>query len=469
MVAAEDVQRMRQEFRDSLRAALQAARAPAPPLAPSAATVKTAPRQIPGPGEESLRSIARQLLQVPKDFHLHPKLKRIIDDKSARFSREGGVDWALAESLAFGSLLKEGVHVRLSGQDSARGTFSQRHLVWWDTETSFPTPYIPLLGCAPDRKLFSVYDSPLSEYSILGFEYGYSQGAPAALVLWEAQFGDFSNGGQVIIDNYVAAGEAKWGTTSGIVLLLPHGFEGQGPEHSSAHIERFLLLCAQENIQVCNCSTPAQYFHLLRRQAKHGQRKPLAVMTPKSLLRHPKAASSIGELASGEFEEVLDDPNHPKNPERLLLCTGKVYYDLAAAREEQKNAKVEIVRIEQLFPFPEKALSRILENRGWPKDVRWVQEEPRNRGAWSFMRERFERSFGGVKLSYVGREESPSPATGSHSRHEREQKELVKAALAGGRDAFAGARAALAGGRAAIATKRPPKPRSGGKKPRRKK
>ena len=262
------------------------------------------------------------------------------------------MDWAFAESLAFGSLLLEGIPVRLSGQDSARGTFSQRHLVWWDTETLVPQPYTPLANLSPDQGRFSVYDSPLSEYSILGFEYGHALGQPRSLVMWEAQYGDFSNGGQVIIDNYVAAGEAKWGTISGIVLLLPHGFEGQGPEHSSAHLERFLMLCARNNIQVCNCTTPAQYFHLLRRQIKRSFRKPLIVMTPKSLLRHPRALSPLSDLSRGEFREVLDDPSRPAKPRRLLLCSGKIFYDLLKAREDSGDSSAAIVRVEQLYPFP---------------------------------------------------------------------------------------------------------------------
>ncbi len=301
-----------------------------------------------------------------------------------------------------------------------------------------PPALPPLAHLSPDQAQFSVYDSPLSEYSVLGFEYGFALGRPRALVIWEAQFGDFSNGGQVIIDNYVAAGEAKWGTVNGIVLLLPHGFEGQGPEHSSAHMERFLMLCARDNIQVCNCTTPAQYFHLLRRQARSCVRKPLVVMTPKSLLRHPRAVSRLRELSEGAFQEILADPAAPRSPRRLVFCTGKIFYDLVAAREKQKDATTEIVRIEQLYPFPEAKIAALLEKHPDLTEATWVQEEPRNRGAWMFIKDRFQRSWPALSMYYVGREESASPATGSHARHEREQAEIVEAALSAERVAAVG-------------------------------
>ena len=283
-----------------------------------------------------------------------------------------------------------------------------------------------------------MYDSPLSEYSVLAFEYGFTLGRPRALVMWEAQFGDFSNGAQVITDNYVAGGEAKWGTVSGIVMLLPHGFEGQGPEHSSAHLERFLFLCARDNIQVVNCTTPAQYFHLLRRQALRTLRKPLIIMTPKSLLRHPRAVSPITDLAQGAFQEVLDDPNRPKKPRRIVLCSGKLYYELAARREELKDTSTAILRIEQLYPFPARRLADLFRGHVGITETLWVQEEPRNRGAWFFIHEMFDRSFPDMKLGYIGREESASPATGSHSRHEREQRQIVEGAFASGSKVIAG-------------------------------
>jgi 2-oxoglutarate dehydrogenase E1 component len=433
IVTREECEKKRHSFRESLKAALQEARtteADVPVLSREPNAWEWG-EKVAAPPPERLRFIAEKLTVIPVGFHVHPKLKRIIDEKNARLVKDGTVDWAFAESLAFGSLLLEGIPVRLSGQDSARGTFSQRHLVWWDTETLVPQPYTPLANLAPDQGRFSVYDSPLSEYSILGFEYGHALGQPRSLVLWEAQYGDFSNGCQVIIDNYVAAGEAKWGTISGIVLLLPHGFEGQGPEHSSAHLERFLLLCARNNIQVCNCTTPAQYFHLLRRQVKRSFRKPLVIMTPKSLLRHPQAISPFADLSKGEFQEMLDDPAGPSRPKRLLLCSGKIYYDLLKAREERGDASNAIVRVEQLYPFPARALDVVMEKYRSVRDRIWVQEEPRNRGAWMFIRERFARELPGVSLAYVGREEAASPATGSHQVHAREQEEIMLAALAG--------------------------------------
>ncbi len=431
---------MRTDFRTHLKKALQASRAPA--VAAGAPEKERNAwnwnERIPAPPEDRLRLIARALTAAPAGFHMHPKLKRIVEEKAARLERDGTVDWAFAESLAFGSLLLQGTPLRLSGQDSARGTFSQRHLVWWDSETLLPQPYLPLSNLAPDQAQFSVYDSPLSEYSVLGFEYGFAQGRPKTLVMWEAQFGDFSNGGQVIIDNYVAAGEAKWGTTNGIALLLPHGFEGQGPEHSSGHMERFLMLCARDNIQVCNCSTPAQYFHLLRRQARSCVHKPLIVMTPKSLLRNPRAVSQFRELSEGAFQEMLPDPAAPRAPQRLVFCAGKIFYDLAAARDKQKDAVTEIVRIEQLYPFPEAKIAALLERHAGLIEATWVQEEPRNRGAWLFVKDHFQRSFPALALHYVGREESASPATGSHARHEREQAEIVDAALSADRVAAVG-------------------------------
>jgi 2-oxoglutarate dehydrogenase E1 component len=427
----EEIERRRSEFRESLKRALQEART-APVEGPVLTREPNAwewGEHVAAPSEEILRNIAEKLTTIPPGFHMHPKLKRIIDEKAARLAKDGTVDWAFAESLSFGSLLHEGIPVRLSGQDSARGTFSQRHLVWWDTETLVPQPYTPLANLAPDQGRFSVYDSPLSEYSILGFEYGHALGQPRSLVMWEAQYGDFSNGGQVIIDNYVAAGEAKWGTISGITLLLPHGFEGQGPEHSSAHLERFLMLCARNNIQVCNCSTPAQYFHLLRRQVKRSFRKPLIVMTPKSLLRHPQVISPLADLSRGEFREVLDDPARPARPRRLIFCSGKIFYDLLKARGETADGSTAIVRVEQLYPFPARMLSGILESYRSARERVWVQEEPRNRGAWMSMRERFSQELPGVSLTYVGRDEAASPATGSHQVHAREQEEILQEAL----------------------------------------
>jgi 2-oxoglutarate dehydrogenase E1 component len=438
LIRQEDLDGSRREFRAELKQGLEASRAAQHHEAQPRAAAGDPDETVPVPGEKQLREIAARITTVPDGFHIHAKLKRIIDEKTVRLAKDGTVDWAFAESLAFGTLLLDGVPIRLSGQDSSRGTFSQRHLVWWDTESRLPVPYTPLTHVPPTEIQFSTYDSPLSEYSVLAFEYGFTLGRPRALVMWEAQFGDFSNGAQVIIDNYVAGGEAKWGTVSGIVLLLPHGFEGQGPEHSSAHLERFLLLCAKDNLQVCNCTTPAQYFHLLRRQALRKLRKPLIVMTPKSLLRLPRAVSPITELAAGAFQAVLDDPARQKKARRIVLCSGKIYYDLAARRDELKDTSTAILRMEQLYPFPARRLTELFKGYPAAAETVWVQEEPRNRGAWCFMREMAERELPRLKLGYVGREESASPATGSHSRHEREQRQIVEAAFSSGSLVIAG-------------------------------
>jgi 2-oxoglutarate dehydrogenase E1 component len=337
------------------------------------------------------------------------------------------VDWAFAETLAFGSLLLEGYPVRLSGQDSTRGTFSQRHLGVVDVETG--AEYIPLQHLAPTfaptQAPMYVYDSFLSEYAVMGFEFGYSIADPLALVMWEAQFGDFSNGAQIIIDQFIAASESKWGQPSGLVLLLPHGYEGQGPEHSSARLERFLQLCAETNMQVCNCTTPAQYFHLLRRQVLAGNIKPLVIVTPKSLLRHPLAVSPVSELVEGKFHNVLDDIEPIANPRRVVLCTGKVYYDLLKERAERGIKDVAIVRVEQLYPYPQHRISHLLEKYLSATEVCWVQEEPKNMGAWSFIAPHLvDQISDRQKLRYIGRAAAASPATGFLKKHEAEQKAI---------------------------------------------
>jgi 2-oxoglutarate dehydrogenase E1 component len=368
-------------------------------------------------------------MDVPEGFHIHRTLVRILSRKKKAFEEESLVDWSLAESLAFGSLLIEGIPVRLSGEDSVRGTFSQRHLTWWDVESEQPRRHTPLKEIASGRSKVALFDSPLSEYAIMGFEYGYSLVSPHSLVAWEAQFGDFANGAQVIIDNYIASAESKWGRSSGLVLLLPHGSEGQGPDHSSAHLERFLQLAADENIQVGNVTTPAQYFHVLRRQVKMSCRKPLILMTPKSLLRHPKVMSSIEELAEGCFQEVLDDSCDQDKVRRILLCSGKVYYDLLARREETGRTDSALVRIEMLYPFPERAIRDCIEKYAKADTIIWVQEEQKNSGAWTFMHEYFSLLFPQVNLQYVGREESASSATGLYKQFQAEQKKLIEDAL----------------------------------------
>jgi 2-oxoglutarate dehydrogenase E1 component len=363
-------------------------------------------------------------------------LQNFVERRRAALEQDGHIDWAFAESLAFGTLAFDGISVRLSGQDSGRGTFSQRHLAFYDHEDG--RRYIPLQHLAPGQGRFDVYDSSLSEYAVLGFEFGYSVADPLSLVIWEAQFGDFANGAQIMIDQFISCAEQKWGQPSGLVMLLPHGYEGQGPEHSSARIERYLTLCAQENMQVVNCTTPAQYFHVLRRQMygghdRRGTRKPLVIFTPKSLLRHPLAISKFQDLTAGGFSEILvDTPRRPAS--RILFCSGKIYYDLLRAREERNTEDVAIVRVEQLYPFAADQVTGILESFPPTAEVFWVQEEPRNMGAWRFMQEAIQPLLAETRreLHYVGRRESASPATGSGKRHQKQQAEIVAESMTPG-------------------------------------
>jgi 2-oxoglutarate dehydrogenase E1 component len=390
-------------------------------------TTHYSPAEIPtGVPEARLQEITEITTRLPEGFSVHPKIARQLEARREQIQRRQPIDWSFAEHLAFGSLLQEGVGVRLSGQDSGRGTFSQRHAALYDIQSG--KRYLPLNALASPPAEFSVYDSMLSEAAVLGFEFGYSLDQPNRLVLWEAQFGDFANGGQVVIDQFIVCSESKWQRSSGLVMLLPHGYEGQGPEHSSARLERFLQMCAEDNIQVANLTTPAQYFHILRRQMKRNFRKPLVLMTPKSLLRHKRAVSTIEEFSDNRFHEVLDDDRaDPNKVRRVLLCSGKVYYDLLERRGS--NAEVALVRVEQLYPFPEETLERSLARYRQAKDWVWVQEESMNMGAWSFMEPRLRAM--GRSPRYVGRDSSASPATGSRAVHLREQKELIEAALAG--------------------------------------
>jgi 2-oxoglutarate dehydrogenase E1 component len=383
--------------------------------------------------EATLRKIGGILTEVPEGFAIHKTLQRILDAKKEMFATGENFDWATGEALAFGTLVREDHPVRLSGQDSGRGTFSQRHSVWVDQTDG--RKYIPLTRVGPAR--FEVRDSPLSEFGVLGFEYGWSLADPLTLVLWEAQFGDFANGAQVIIDQFIAAGEAKWLRASGLVLLLPHGYEGQGPEHSSARPERFLQLCAEDNMQVANCTTPANYFHILRRQMHRDFRKPLVMMTPKSLLRHKLAVSGLADF-SGEshFRRLLSDTNAPKDGEtkRLVLCSGKVAYELMEARDKAGDKDIQIVRVEQLYPFPGEPLTLRLKKMTNLQEVVWCQEEPKNQGYWNFVEWRLEKCLAeaGVKPRrplYAGRKASASPATGLAKRHAAEQAELIADAL----------------------------------------
>jgi 2-oxoglutarate dehydrogenase E1 component len=379
---------------------------------------------------ETIQKILIGSTTFPADFHVHPKLRGFLE-KRKEILNGAPIDWALGETLAFGSLVLEGTPVRLSGQDSGRGTFSQRHLEFSDAETG--RLYIPLRHLSPAQARFDVFDSLLSEYAVMGFEFGYSVADPLTLVLWEAQFGDFANGAQILIDQFIVSAESKWGQPSGLVLLLPHGYEGQGPEHSSARMERFLQLCAENNMQVVNPTTPAQYFHLLRRQMygghdRRGVRKPLVVFTPKRMLRHPKAVSAIGDLTADYFREVLPDPAAPEpgRVKRVLICSGQIYYDLAAAREEKKADNITILRLEQIYPFPAAAIAEMLVKYPSSAEIVWVQEEPRNMGAWHFVQDQLRP----MAVRYIGRVESASPATGSLKRHQQEQAEIIEAALA---------------------------------------
>jgi 2-oxoglutarate decarboxylase len=380
-----------------------------------------------------VKHIARQISVVPEGFNLNPKMVSQLARRAKMGEGALPMDWAFAEAIAFGSLALEGTRVRLSGQDSGRGTFSQRHAVLYDTQTGKTwAPLSELRSEDSPRGRFEVFDSSLSEAGVLGFEYGYSVVAADALVMWEAQFGDFNNVAQSIIDQYIAASEDKWQQTSRLTMLLPHGYEGQGPEHSSARLERFLQLCAENNLSVCYPTSPAQYFHLLRRQVRAGFERPLVVMTPKSLLRLPAAGSSLDQLTSGGFRPLIDDAeiNDPGRVERIVLCSGKVFYDLSEARKKSGEDRVTIVRVEQWYPFPLSGLTEVLARYPGARELVWCQEEPKNMGAWSFMESRLENLLSSCERPrYVGREVSASPATGSYAVHQQEQERLVKDAL----------------------------------------
>lgn len=383
--------------------------------------------------KEEIVSIGRRLLEVPEGFQLNPKLIRLLRGRSAVLESGTGIDWSFAEHLAFATLLEEGFSIRLSGEDCRRGTFSQRHAVWWDTQSSVPRHHTPLGHISKSADCFSAYDSPLSEYSVLGYDYGYSLAQPNTLVMWEAQFGDFANGAQVIIDQFIAAAQAKWYRSSGLVMLLPHAYEGQGPEHSSAHLERFLQLCAEDNMQVVNVSTPGQYFHVLRRQMKQDFRKPLIIMTPKSLLRNKRCVSTLDQLATGAFSTVLDDAEvAPAHIRHIIVSSGHHYYDLLSEREKLSRTDTALIRLEQFYPFPRDAIVAILDR--YPREARvvWSQEEPRNRGAFHFVRERaveILNQLGFASFFAVSRPESASPATGSFVEHRQELQVVLDTAF----------------------------------------
>jgi 2-oxoglutarate dehydrogenase E1 component len=378
---------------------------------------------------DRLRELNRELLTVPERFTIHPKLKRQLDRRLEGIE-QGEIDWGQAESLAFSSLLVEGIPIRLTGQDTERGTFSHRHLVLHDPQTG--EQYTPMKNLRDAQASFEVYNSPLSEYATLGFEYGYSVAAPETLVIWEAQFGDFVNGAQIVVDQFLVSGLSKWAQTSRLTLLLPHGYEGNGPEHSSARFERFLQLAAQENIRVVNTTTSAQFFHLLRRQALDPTARPLVVMTPKGLLRFRDAAGRLEELAEGHFQPLIDDAIDHGPVRRLILCSGKVYYDIVGHERRPARLDLAVARLEQLYPFPVEAAQALVASYPSLDEVVWVQEEPQNMGPWRAIRHRLEEAIGGrVPLRYVGRPWRASPSEGYPTAHLQEQERIVKEVLAG--------------------------------------
>jgi len=435
-IAKEKANEIEEKFRTELEGMLAATRAqpkapdPEDPLADQRINPKDIwsdpVTKLP---EYTFDHLLKKLSTVPTEIEVHPKLARLIESR-AKIVEEGKIDWALAELLAFGSLVLDGHPVRLSGQDSARGTFSHRHAVLHD-QNGYRT-FNQLGNLSETQAPFWVYDSPLSEYAVLGFEYGYSSADPRALVLWEAQFGDFVNGAQIIIDQFISSGEDKWNQVSGVVLLLPHGFEGMGPEHSSARMERFMVLAAEDNMRIAVPTTPAQYFHLLRKQAKRTIRKPLVVFTPKSLLRHRLAVSTKEEILEGEFQEIIPeiDPIETKDVRRVIFCTGKVFYDLLEERRAQEVKDVSIIRVEKLYPFPARQIREQLEKYRHVDDIVWLQEEPRNAGAWPVMLHWLDPVLlDSQKLTFLGRPASGSPATGSKHQHKLEQHEILKRGL----------------------------------------
>jgi 2-oxoglutarate dehydrogenase E1 component len=429
-LTADEAEKALNEFNDRLEQALDETRESAPSEPPKAGTpeiVGVLPRRETGVQRDVLEQVAAALSSWPDDFTVHPKLEKALHRRRQQLDNDQ-IDWAMGEALAFGSLVLEGFPVRLAGQDSRRGTFSQRHWVLMDYETG--EEHLPLAVMDENQAPFMIYDSPLNEFAAMGFEYGYSVMRKDALVCWEAQFGDFVNGAQVIVDQFVVAAEDKWDQTSGLVLLLPHGYEGQGPEHSSARLETFLARCAEDNIQVAQPTTAAQYFHLLRRQVHRDVRKPLIVFTPKSLLRAKPASSPVAAVIEGSFQEVLGDPGAPDDVRRILLCTGKIAHDLMDRRGEDE-APVAIVRVEQLYPWPEEQVVEQLDRFPDATEVVWVQDEPENMGAWTFVQARLHRVLreGDRRLRHVSRFESGSSATGRKTIHDQEREELLDQAF----------------------------------------
>jgi 2-oxoglutarate dehydrogenase E1 component len=434
VIAADDASRMLEDTVEELRAAHDELRtsfaSPAPPHEVATKT-DTGAAVVTAVQAERLTQLGDQLLRVPEGFEVNPKLARQLERRRESL-REGGIDWGHAEALAFGTLLEDGIPIRLSGQDTERGTFSHRHAVLHDPRTG--ETFTPLQHLPDASASFEIYNSPLSEYAALAFEHGYSIAAPDALVLWEAQFGDFVNGAQIVVDQFIVSGRSKWGQTSRLVLLLPHGYEGNGPEHSSARLERFLQLAAQDNIRVVNCTTSSQFFHLLRRQALDATARPLVVMTPKGLLRLREATSTLEDLSRGSFQPVLDDPSAAHDAvQRLVLCSGKIYYDIVGHELRQEASTVAVGRIEQLYPFPLAFVTALIESYPAVREIVWAQEEPQNMGAWRSIRHRLDEAAARAPLSdrvqYVGRTWRASTSEGYPTRHHHDQDQIVREAL----------------------------------------
>jgi 2-oxoglutarate dehydrogenase E1 component len=415
------------DFKQDLQKALDSVPEIKPPAAEPKPIVDTALSSVNTKVDaKTLIALSEPLYTAPQDFRVHPKIQRHLQERLEMFRGDPNkacFDWGVGELLAYATLLCENVHIRLSGQDVRRGTFSHRHAVWVDQVKE--QKYFSLSHLKKTQALFDIYNSPLSEFAVLGFDFGYSLAYPKSLVLWEAQFGDFANGAQVIIDQFIASSEQKWGLQSNLTLLLPHGYEGQGPEHSSARMERFLQLAGHENMRILNCSTPAQLFHLLRAQARHPMKKPLILFTPKAILRHPRCVSSLNDFAQGRFQEIIDDPAPPAQLGRLVFCSGKIYYDLLQEREKRNASDIALVRIEQLYPFPEEQVKNILEKYRANERVYWIQEEHSNMGAWEYLRPLLNRLLGTKDaVKYIGRDRSASPAAGSHALHKK-QLEII--------------------------------------------
>ncbi len=427
----EGSKQVEKEFKEDLDKALESVKSKAvlPPVVPF--QKETLFNLIPtAVSKEKILKLAESICKAPKEFKLHPKIERLLKERMEMMSQDN-IDWGMGEMLAYASLAFEGKDIRLSGQDSRRGTFSHRHAMWVDQVND--QRYFPLSHIEGAKGKCSIFNSPLSEYAVLGFDFGYSLVRKDALVIWEAQFGDFFNGAQIVVDQYISSCEQKWGHTSALTLLLPHGYEGQGPEHSSARMERFLQSCGDYNMRVVNPTTPAQLFHLLRRQVLNPIKKPLVVFTPKAFLRAPLCKSSLNDFTDKSFETVLDDPLNPSHPKKLFIVTGKMYYELFQEREKRKASDIAILRIEQLYPFDKKKVEELLSKYKGFTSCFWVQEEHQNMGAWEYIKPLLETSLEqNIKLQYAGRSRSASPATGSHTLHKKQSDDIIKAAFEGG-------------------------------------